>query len=754
MSTQARTQLVTIPRQELDKYTQLLWGAAETVYAAQEVVKFHRNGGKADRIIIVTSGAFYVIRKKNLNLNRPDLRDIYSIVSLRKISYIEPDNLTVFFGENEFNFRSPDALSIGQILVNQFAVIMYQVPGIEIPIIESTPQSALKPPHEINFRPASLFQVRMIVLAHHYNTKFPLQNVRAFREWDHKHSGPFKIDGSFEHNGAIQALAHTISWDTDLKSLIIDNFAPDQLGLFVSTIFKYSFALTSLSIENMKSAINTDFEFGGREDSAIRNITFKATHPNIISAFFNALEKFNGRIKSLVISECNIHSEELIDLFQAITTFPCFMKLQYLYLNKLSINDFPLEEFSAMISKLRVLSSIRINEIDIEGSDLLGSILKNAQLPRHVEVTGIKFAVPTPLELPESVTHLNISNNEFTVESFSKLIKSILSKQKSAPLFLTASNIKGASTKQFLRHISDSNILPLIYELDWSGNRLSPKDMKAFLNFLKTQTNIKFLTIERCISHEDQPDRTFQFLSEFLKTHPIEGLSLLFDSSSPVQVELLTFIQSITGLAGIKSLRMVNSQLRDSGIEQILKFAQESPDINELDIDGLDASNPIDLIRLYNGLLMNPKIVSLTIPVKDINSLGINKDNMQPEIKKMLLALKTKKVPKNAAQRLALIEHLQIEINEDNQSDEINFESMLSIIEPASLASKHPSAVNKDKLNPLEELTSVMKAMVSVMKDQPPERQVEPLPMARMIMDHIVTFKKAFKFSSGSKQNI
>ncbi|OHS93869.1 hypothetical protein TRFO_02407 [Tritrichomonas foetus] len=751
MTTQGRTNLIHFPKQQLEKFNEFLWGATETIFVAQEVTKLHLNGGNAPRTIVVTSGAFYVFRPKNFN--RIECGNIYSIISLTKVVYVEPDILNLTYGENTFVFKSSDALSIGQLLVNQHAMVAYQVPSYEPLRIESTPPSALKPSPELNFRPASLFQTRLIIWAHYYNTQFPLQNVRTFRDWDHKHSGPFKIDSTFEHNGAIAALAHTISWDADLKHLIIDSFAPDQLGPFLSTIFAQSFALSRISIENIASPLNTDFDLSAREDTAISSISFKGTHPHVVISFFNALEKFNGRIRVFQLSNCNIHNEELADIFQSIATLPCFMKLQYLSLDQLNINEFPLNEFSAMLSKLRVLSTVVINQLDLEGSDVLNLLLKQAQLPRHIEVTGLKFTVPVVAELPESVTHINISNSEFTVETFATLMKSILAKNRSSPLFLTASNIKGASTKQFLGQLENIELLPLIYELNWSGNRLLPKDMKALLSFLKTQTNLKFLDIEKCIFHEDQPEKSLQSLSEFLRETPIEGLGMLCDSSSPISIELLPFITSLSGCPGIKSFRLLNSQLKDAGIEPIIKMVQECPDICEIDIDGMEVSSTIDLIRLYNGLLMNPKIVSLSTPKKELALLGITKENMQPEVKKMLLALKTKKIPKNSMQRLALCEHLQVEIDDDEQGSELDFESMLTLIEPASLLSKPTAGPGKSKMNPLEELNAVMRAMVAVMRDEPSERQVEPVPMARMIMDHLVTSKKALKVAHGSSKH-
>lgn len=748
MSIQSRSNLILLNKQQLEKFSQYLWGSVENILVAQAVTHLELNGKSSEAFIILTSGALYVFKPKEFGTI--ELIGAYSIISIVKIAYMEPDILDLTYENNSYVFKSSDALEIGKLLVNQYSFAVFRVPSVKPLKIESTPPSALKASTEINFRPSGLFQGRLITWAHYYDTQFPLQNVRVFKEWDHKHSGPFKLDSSFEHNGAIQALASTISWDSDLKNLVLDNFAPDQLGPFLSTIFKQSFALTNLSIENMTTSANTDFDFQPQVESAISNLTFTATHPPVIIAFFNALEKFNGRIRYLHISSCTISNAEMISMFQSLETLQCFAKLQVLSFDQLIIADFPLRQFSLMLGKLRFLSSIIMNKLDVEGSDILNVLLKQSQLPRHVQLTNLKFTFPISNYFPESVTHFNINNSEFAIETFGMLIKSIFSKERTSPFFFSASNIKGASTKQFLNQLNFSELQPVVYELDWNENHLSQEDMNALLQFVKTQTNLKFLSIEKCITKDDHPDLSLQLLAKSLRENPIEGISIQNDTTSSISNELLQFINQITGCPKIKSIRIMDSQIKDAGIEPVLKMAQECQDLTELDVDGMEISSAAELIHLYDGLLVNSRITSLAMPHKELQFLGINKQNMQPEVKKIIGALKIKKVPKNSQQRLASLEQSQVEIDDEQHLDDINFESMLSIVLPASALSKTTRGPTKQKSSTLDELVAVMRSMVAVMRDEQSERQVDPIPMARMIMDHLNTSKSVVEISNNS----
>jgi hypothetical protein len=55
-------------------------------------------------------------------------------------------------------------------------------------------------------------------------------------------------------------------------------------------------------------------------------------------------------------------------------------------------------------------------------------------------------------------------------------------------------------------------------------------------------------------------------------------------------------------------------------------------------------------------LLANAKIIALANPKKDLESLRLRPDNLSPDVKRMLVALRSKKTPETLARRLQQIE--------------------------------------------------------------------------------------------------
>ncbi|KAH0787569.1 hypothetical protein GPJ56_008563 [Histomonas meleagridis] len=572
-----------------------------------------------------------------------------------------------------------------------------------------------------------------------------------YRSWDHSHSGTFKIDSSFKHNNIIQAVAHSISWDADLKSLEVSGFAPEHLGLFISTLFERSFALSKITIQNYKDSINTDFHLKTQGDTAISNVSFVNVRPQVIVAFTEALKEFQGRIKIFRISQCNLIQEDLVSIFSAIQTLPCFMKLQAIELDQLQVNEFPFIEFESMLSKLRVLHSITLSRLDIEGVTLLQTILSKARAPRHISLLGVQFNQPKcHITFPPTVTLLDVSQSNFDVKTFKSLVESLLSAPRTTPLFFYASDIHGATTQQFLDPINSiGNLHPNIFELSWSGNELTPEDVRSLLTFCLNQTNLKFLDIGRTIKPTNSPEISLKFISNYIKTSTLEGINLQSDIGNQIPSELINFIQELTGSPNLISLHLGNSGIKDVGIEPILKFVNETDALQEIDIDGIQVSSAAELVKLYNGLVSSNHLTAISTPESELKNLHIDKENIPAEVKKMLLSLKKKKMPRTSQQRLAQCEQIQVDVDdEDNQEEEKGFEAILTLKEPPSLVQRRarPNIV-KSKNDSLEEINSVMKIMVGEFKQKTDDCKYDPTKTAELIMKHLNTSKKALKIT-------
>ena len=249
---------------QLEKCAEFLWETLDCVYCAQEVTKIRGNGGTASRTIVITQGAFYVFKMKGLS-KKLVCQKIFTVISLTNMSYSASQNiLNLTFGqEGSLVFQSEDALQIGKFLLSQWNVVTYNVPNFPQVRVD-----AIEMPSAYKSRPPGLLQTRLIVLAHHYHTRFEMQAIKHYKTfpmWDKAPSGPFKLDSSFNPGDAIQAVAHAISWDSDIKTLVLDGFAPTHLGKFVSTVFAESSSLIRISFENYMNASSQPFTLKARD---------------------------------------------------------------------------------------------------------------------------------------------------------------------------------------------------------------------------------------------------------------------------------------------------------------------------------------------------------------------------------------------------------------------------------------------------------------------------------------------------------
>lgn len=746
MTKSAKAHLIHYEKNQLDCFHDFLWGHNENILVAEDVEYGESNGGVQKVSLLVTFGVFYLFELHEFS--EVKLLHELTIIDLEKISYSEPDGLTLTYKDEDYTIKTDDALSIGQLLVNQFELFNYQIHNAPTLTIESNPPSKLIPATPLNFRPSSLFQNRLVIYSHYYKSQYQSQNVKIFKDWDQKHSGTLTVDSSYDPKGDARPLARAISSDADITHLVIDNFAPDQFGTFISTIFEYSSNLNHITFKSIPSSIQKEFDFSSSTNKVINNITFRDSHADSIIAFINSLEKYEGEIQAFKLSNIQLAKEEISDIIQSLSLLSCFSNLQTLSFDVLKVKEFPVQDFSALLPQLNHLTSLTVKQIDAEGSELYNRIMSGMQTPKHIEIIGMKFTVKIEAELPESVTYLNLSESELDVDTFLTLINSIFTKPRTTPLFLTASDLKGASTNNFLQNINFSELAPVLYELNWDSNHLSVGDIANFVKFLKTQTELKFLSLNKCFNKEDDPEKSLQAISNFLHETPIQGLSLQGDDkSSSIPAEaLISFLSSMSGCHGLKCLHLTDSKLGESGIDHLIKFVNDSPDLTEVDFDGIGVSSANELLRFYNRLLMDPKITSCAWP-EEFNTRGIDQRNRTQEIKKILAILKTKKAPKTPAQRLESVEHEQTDLEEVSTEEGFNFEKILTLIPPSSLSPKAPVATFEGTPNPLEELDAMVRSMVAVMRDEQPERQVEPLPMAKMIMDHLSTTKTILKSS-------
>lgn len=164
------------------------------------------------------------------------------------------------------------------------------------------------------------------------------------------------------------------------------------------------------------------------------------------------------------------------------------------------------------------------------------------------------------------MTYLKIRESEFNVDTFLILFNTIFTKQRITTLFLIASNLHGASTNNFLQNVNFSELIAALYELNWDINHLGVGDMENFVKFIKTQTKLKSVSLNKCFNKENDPEESHQVISSILHETPIQGISLQGDDKAlPIPAEVLfSFLSLISDCHRLKCLDLTDTQLGES----------------------------------------------------------------------------------------------------------------------------------------------------------------------------------------------
>jgi hypothetical protein len=524
--------------------------------------------------------------------------------------------------------------------------------------------------------------------------------------------------------------------------VVLDNFGGNQLSNFLETFVEQSAHITDLSFENYTDAVSPTFNLKV-DESSLTTLSFRSVHSPLLATFFNAVSEFNGRIRTLVLASSDVRGDVLAGVFQTVSSAPCFMQLIKLRIDAITVDPFPLAEFCAMLTKLRYLTTIEIASMHFEGADLLLYILPYAKALRHIACSRLRFTRAVESAIPDSVTSVDLTDCDVSTDTFVSLVWNLFWTVRPSPLFLACPHLAGEPTAALFRPLlaNDSQWQSNIYELNWARNILSPADLQLLLSFVSKQPNLKHLDLSCCIVPSCQAGECLAVLADFLRTSPLAGLDIGCDRERPVGAEMAAFFRGLAdGLPELKALYVENSRMAD--VDAFLAFVAASPALQEVAIDGFLPRGQDALVRLYSGLLARPRIRAIGTPKRDLEALGVRKETMSPECKKMLLALKAKKVPRTAAQRLAQVEAIDIEVRNVAESAPVDFESMLTVVEPAGVGKR---TVPTSSVNSLTELRDRVVGFIAAMHGQPEGNDVDPIATARLIMRHLVTSKRALK---------
>ena len=724
--------IITIPKEKMDQYTKRFWGSAENIFVATEVQQIKSGGNKETRTLFITTAAIYVF--KNKSFSGVELSHHFTVIDLTKVSYIEPDTLIIGFGTKEVVFRTDpgsNALNIGTLLLMQHACNFFQVPNITKLRVESSPQDALVYV-ECPVRPKNALQTRLVTVSHYYRKPFPQANIKMYSEWDQTHTGNFVIDDKFNTKDAAVAIAHAIAWDSDIKSLVLRKFAAPQIGKVLEKFFEESFTIQRILIEGYSQEWTEAIKLQAREETSINSLAFKDCHPTLVIRVIRGLAKFDGRLRSLQVINCNLSKNDWGEVFAAIQKFPCFMKLTQLALEELKLATFPTNLLCQTLTKSRFFNNVSITRCNDDLSGFVSTIFDEAKSISHLEMEHCKFLSPLKVKNTNpKFTFLDLSYSYLTTSFFKSFMEVTLTRKGARPFVLDLSAIQQPKFEELFAQIENIELLPNLVEFLFNGNPLPAKVVPTFLKFLTTQKqSLQYVSLIASITNV-----TNVFLPPFLdilKNSSITGFDISPQVPGKNKEDYYQFLQSLKEVKTLKSLALVNSGLGDAGMDLIMSLVKENTNVEDVNVDLIGISSQDKFCEYYNALVKVDNIRAVGNPRKEMTKLGITKEKLTEKTRATLMLLKKTRLPPTQQQRLAKYEKVEYD---DNGSDLENGEM-------------------RTKTNPLDELESVQKALFNSIC-QVEASELSPEETARLIMENITTSSSSLsKDTTGSHKKI
>lgn len=626
-----------------------VWGPQELPVFGAEFRNVNVDSVREPKTFLLTYGALYVFKFKSNG--HVILEGQFNLLDLSIITYIQPSSLGLAIGNSNISITKDNAVTdfLERILYMYGSYYYGNSKMMQRIKINSEPEGAI-PKIDLGSRPKNLLQLRMIAFAHRDNTKFAFQCLTLVKNWDERPTPNLIIPQNFTAGFAVSAISEAIAVDNCVKNLTLDNFAPLQLDVVLKSIFEFSQTITKINLENYVESPAHQFVLSATYKSKINDLRFHNCNPVIILSVLEGLYSFEGEIRNLSISRCKLSAQHFIKIYECINKLPCMMGLCNFKIEEGTADSIDIKEFSNFLSTIYI-KALTITRTFIDISKICCSIFPRTNgLKQLVLSTGRMFeSIPSDLELPQSLNYIDISKSQINNETFGSFLKVVFGKPRKHLIALNLSELATSSSMDDIIKCFDiKNPEPILSELNFFGNNLSPDNALNLFKFLRTQKHFQYLNISRCFN-TDIPE-SLSHLSNYINESKLKCLELSCSTNNPLKEHTEKFFQDLTGKCQLSTITMERTQMGDKGLLALLELIKADKYISSISIDGALPETPEVFEKVYNSFISLERLASPKVDfTKHKKSVNLSRD------------LGKKQNPKNLVSRLN--EYDLIELN-------------------------------------------------------------------------------------------
>ncbi|KAK8871881.1 hypothetical protein M9Y10_007626 [Tritrichomonas musculus] len=475
-----------------------------------------------------------------------------------------------------------------------------------------------------------------------------IEGIEYFNQEQIYDDGTLIIDSDFKPSIFGPYFSQAISTISCINQIEFKNFnhmSNNFLGLVINNCSN----VTELIFCDYKSEQQV-FNLSNVQKVCTQKFSFIDSYSKSFMNFMTSIENSACGITNLCLSSLDAKNSDLVSILDKMKEIEAFNVLTNFELSRLKIDEFPFELFTQFLTSKDKLESLKISEIDVNGSDLFKAICEcdppiyELHLNRLNFEDEIKIKMDgTKIYLPFKLLLVDFSHSTFSYKSLGSILQLITSNHlKTNFLRLNMSYLlpNDDSLSKVIQSIDLKNCHSNIIDLNWSGNILN----EGFFDFVLSQEGLEFLSLID-LRIENQQD-FFDHLFEVIKKMPILiGIEIGCDNFK--LQPLIKFICSCKELQKIEHFCFKSQKEQNLIVEELAELFVSLHKLKEVSIE-IQEMNIESFIKIGNAIIKNKSIKACNL--KDYNSSQTKRQN-KSDLNFVLQSINSLKVPSTMEQR-------------------------------------------------------------------------------------------------------
>ena len=493
-----------------------------------------------------------------------------------------------------------------------------------------------------------------------------------------------------------------VGLEPNLKTVLFHGAIFSEFSKFLESLVAYSYTIEKIvfldysreKLLNFSLNLNHKDCFTSYKEVDETKVTkwwFIKTCANIVLSFMDGADQLSHPFQELLIGKYSYNNDDARSIFIKISRHPVLTRIDTLKLISIKFQDFPFHSFISMLSSFQCLGSLYIKGVNCDGNKILAAICLSSPYIHQISLIKMRFEEDTfknasskKLKFPDSLVSLDISKSQFVNYAFASFLSSITHVKTRNPFIFIARKLQiGEDEFSFLNpekgYLNINESQPNFLEFNFSHNYIPILDYPFLFEFLKTQTRMQQI-IFNDVSTDDNALFANQIVQLCVYTG-VRGVDLSVHFEQPmiqVLISMLATCKNLTRLclkncgAGNDGLITANSLF--NLLDNLKEFACDGfrpQPLTQDEINNIGKMSHHPLLELWKKIGLSKSIERNDWPSQDLAISQLSFDDLNPNDKKWVEKLNSRKPPTTQQERINLLLD-QLRTSDTQRRNDIN----------------------------------------------------------------------------------